>query len=183
MLKTLDLVDGDKYMFTQDDNLISVTKYCLNNNELEKTLTIQFCDDFAINAFVVNDEFDDNNYVTFEIKEGEPLYIPLSKFLGNNPRITIDDDLTRPEVMKFAQISRTNGSIFITIENQLKHNTIVDKYNICVINMMYDGRSKIDQHNYDTKARIRTCLRSICAEFLNEKVNEKVVAKQLTYKK
>lgn len=182
MLKTLDLANGDKYMFTQDDELISITKYFLNNNELEKTLLIKFYEDFFIDAYVVNEEQAINNCITFEIKEGEPLYLPLSKFLGNNPNITVDDDLTRPDVMKFAQIYRNNSSIFITIKNELKHSTVIDRYSICVLNMMYDGMSKIDRHKSDTKARIRALFKSACEEFLNEKVDEKVVVKQLIYK-
>lgn len=189
MLKTLDLANGDKYMFTQDDELISITKYFLNNNELEKTLLIQFYEDFFIDAYVVNEEQAANNCITFEIKEGEPLYLPLSKFLGNNPRIIIDDDLTRPETMKFAQIYRnnssnsSNSSIFITIKNKLKNSTVIDKYNICVNNMMYDGDSKIDKYNYDTKVRIRALLKSACEEFVSDSLDDKVVVKQLTYKK
>ena len=48
--------------------------------------------------------------------------------------------------------------------------------------MAYDGRSKIDQHGYDTKSRIKSFLSDINNEFSDEKRDTKEIVKQKTYR-
>ena len=182
MLKRIDLRDGSKYNFLYEWFLTSLTKYCCKNGELEKTITFQFEFDFLIDAFIVAEEFENCDTVNFTFEQDDPLYNSLNNLLGDDEICLIDDDLTREEKMKFIKIARNNNNIIVTIENRLKQNSIIDKFNVCVINMAYDERSKIDQHGYDTKERIKTFLSDITDEFSDEKINTKEIVKQKTYR-
>lgn len=182
MLKRIDLRDGSKYNFLCEGFLTSLTKYCCKNGELEKTITFQFESDFLIDAFIVAEEVENCDTVNFTFEQDDPLYNSLNNLLGDDEICLIDDDLTREEKMKFIKIARNNNNIIVTIENRLKQNSIIDKFNVCVINMAYDERSKIDQHGYDTKTRIKTFLSDITDEFSDEKINTKEIVKQKTYR-
>lgn len=182
MFKKIDLKDGDKYIFSCKEFLTTLTKYCCKNQELEKTITFQFESDFLVSAWPALEEIEDCNTISFTFSQDDLLYNPLNHLLGDDKIVVIDDDLTREEKMKFVKIARDNTNIIVTIENRLRKNSIVDKFNICVINMTYDPRSKIDQHGYDTKVRLKRFLSDINALLFSEKKDNREIVKQKIYK-
>lgn len=182
MFKRIDLRDGSKYVFSSEGFLTTLTKYCCKNEELEKTITFQFESDFLIDVFVVEEEIENCDAVNFTFEQDDPLYSSLNNLLGDDEICVIDDDLTREEKMKFIKIARDNNNIIVTIENRLKQNSIIDKFNVCVINMAYDGRSKIDQHGYDTKFRLKKFFRAVVQEFLIDKNDTNEAVPQKVYK-
>jgi len=120
------------------------------NKEIVKTMdiAIEGCFDFTFHAMNFKEE---TNLLKFEIDRENPLYNPLIKLI-NNDSLLIDDDLTREDNKKFLLIKKDQDKIEINFNNSNENSSFM--FDITIINITFDLRSKIDQQNLDTKTRL-----------------------------
>lgn len=184
MEKIIELENGSKYFITQDGCLNLVTKYCALDGVLQKTITFKAEFDFLIDAWTL-DESESLDKVEFILEDKDPLYKPLLNLLGPDKKLIIDDDLTREDNKKFVVISKHDNKIKITFENKLGKNSLIQRFNVCIINILEskDGRSKVDQKGYDTKYRVKKFFDEVCNKFLYEIPEITENTRQKLYKK
>lgn len=141
-------------------------------NEVIKTMdfAIGGCFDFIFSAMNFSD---DSNILIFEVDQNNPIYYPLLKLI-NNKILLIDDDLTREEYKKYLLIEQKNNNIYISFNKNQTDNSFI--FNVTVINIAFDLRSKIDQQSLDTKIRLKSFFDNLNNTFknLNDKSYEKV---------
>lgn len=184
--KMIDLENGNKYSITQDGFLNMITKYCTLDGVLEKIITFKAEYDFLMEAWTF-DEVESLDQVEFLFDDKDLLYRPLLNLLGIDDNLIIDDDLTREDNKKIVVISKENNRVKITFENKLKEDLLIQKFDICVINILEskDGRSKIDQKGYDTKYRLKKFFEEIYNGVLygvteiNENKQQKIYKKDI----
>ena len=88
-----------------------------------------------------------------------PLFFPLFHLLDHDNELLIDDDDTREDNIKYMLIYKSEDKIYIDFVNNLKdeaHINSVEKFHVFIKNITFDGRSKIDKDNKDTKKRLFT---------------------------
>ena len=127
-------------------------------------------DDFGFTAFTFSDEETDS--VNFTIPQYDPLYKYLNTLLGVNNDLIIDDDMTAEVKQKYMKIQKHEQDISVDFYNGLKDASITDKFIITIINIMRDGRSKIDREGLDTKERLVKFFRGVEKELLFDKEKE-----------
>ena len=132
---------------------------------------IEGCFDFTFNAMNFLEE---TNVLTFEIDNENPLYKPFIKLI-NNSFLLIDDDLTREPNKKFLMIERQLDKICIKFNKSNEDNSFI--FNITIINITFDLRSKIDQQNLNTKSKLLDFFKDLNDTFGYEinKTYEKVI--------
>ena len=167
-MKILD--DGNIIKANNDERRVVIDKGYMQNGELSKVLTISMADDFGFEAFNFSDEETDS--VHFSIPQYDPLYKHLNTLLGVNNDLIIDDDMTAEEQQKYMKIQRQKQDILVSFYNDSRNASITDKFIITIINIMRDGRSKIDQEGLDTKERLVKFFRGIEKELLFDKEKE-----------
>ena len=86
--------------------------------------------------------------------------------MGNDNDLIIDDDMTTEEKQKYMKIQRQGQNILVNFYNSLNNASITDKFIITIINIMRDGRSKIDREDLDTKERLAKFFRCVEKELL-----------------
>ena len=142
----------------------------MQNGEPSKVLTMFMGDDFGFEAYTFSNEKTDS--VDFLIPKYDPLYKHLNTLLGTNDDLLIDDDMTVEEQQKYMKIQRQEQDILINFNNSLKDDSITNKFIITIINIMRDGRSKIDRDGLDTKERLVKFFRGVTKELLFDKEKE-----------
>ena len=90
------------------------------------------------------------------------IYLPLKHMLKGDESLVIEDDFTREDNIRYVEI--INGDI-ITVRFVDKKDDLIDRLSINIKNIMYDGRSKIDQRGLDTKDRIWRFYQELYQEF------------------
>jgi len=80
--------------------------------------------------------------------------------------------MTLEEKQKYMIIQRQKQDILVSFNNDLKEDSLTGKFIITVINIMRDGRSKIDQEGLDTKERLVKFFRAVENELLLNKEKE-----------
>ena len=73
---------------------------------------------------------------------------------------------------KYMKIQKHEQDISVDFYNGSKDASITDKFIITIINIMRDGRSKIDREGLDTKERLVKFFRGIEKELLFDKEKE-----------
>ena len=77
--------------------------------------------------------------------------------LNYDDELLIDDDDTKDDNKKYLVVYRKNNTIFIDfIDNVDYYNqmNLTEKFYVFIKNIVFDGRSKIDQLHKDTKKRL-----------------------------
>ena len=167
MDKKISLEDGNIIKINNDGRSIIIDKGYLKNGEPSKVLTMSMTDDFGFEAFTFSDEETDS--VDFSIPQYDPLYKHLNTLLDANNDLIIDDDMTAEEKQKYMKIQRKEEDILVNFYNGLKDASTTDKFIITIINVMSDGRSKIDREGLDTKVRLVKFFRDTESKLLKYK--------------
>jgi hypothetical protein len=128
--------------------------YILNDagNAIDSTLRLYMNSDFAIKG--ENDKVnpDMNGRLEIKIESDDLYYIPLRNFLREDNIVTIEDDMCADRYGKKVSIALNEDCIKIIFE-YLKEDSC-NEFGIDIVNVLYDGRSKIDQMGLDTKHRL-----------------------------
>ncbi|MBR2744425.1 MAG: hypothetical protein IKE01_03910 [Clostridia bacterium] len=170
MDKKIALEDGNIIKMNNDEGSIIIDKGYLKNGEPSKILTMSMKDDFGFEVYTFSNE--QTNCVDFSIPQYDPLYKHLNAILGVSDSLIIDDDMTLEEKQKYMIIQRQKQDILVSFYNDLKEDSLTGKFIITVINIMRDGRSKIDQEGLDTKERLVKFFRAVENELLLNKEKE-----------
>ena len=135
-----------------DKNSFIITEGFLENDDLLKTYTLSKRYDYNFNGWSNNN---DVNKISFEFDTNHPLYIPLTHLLNNDVSLLIDDDDDIEDNAKYMLIHKEEDIIYIDfINNEKEKNRYSEKFNIFIKNIGYDGRSKINEQQKDTKERL-----------------------------
>ena len=161
------LEDGNIIKLNNDERRVIIDKGYIQNGEPLKVLTMSMTDDFRFEAFTFSDEETDS--VNFSIPQYDPLYKHLNTLLNANDDLVIDDDMTAEEKQKYMKIQRQKQEILVNFYNGSKDASITDKFVITIINIMRDGRSKIDRDGLDTKERLVKFFRGVKKDLLFDK--------------
>lgn len=161
------LEDGNIIKLNNDERRVIIDKGYIQNGEPLKVLTMSMTDDFRFEAFTFSDEETDS--VNFSIPQYDPLYKHLNTLLNANDDLVIDDDMTAEEKQKYMKIQRQKQEILVNFYNGSKDASITDKFIITIINIMRDGRSKIDRDGLDTKERLVKFFRGVKKDLLFDK--------------
>lgn len=170
MKKKKILKDGNIIRLNNDGRSVVIDKGYIENGEPSKVLTMFMGDDFGFEAFTFSDEETDS--VNFSIPQYDPLYKHLNVLLGKNSDLIIDDDMTAEEKQKYMKIQKHEQDISVDFYNGSKDASTTDKFIITIINIMRDGRSKIDMEGLDTKERLLNFFRGVKKELLFDKEKE-----------
>lgn len=161
------LDDGNIIKLNNDGRRVIIDKGYIQNGEPSKILTMSMTDDFGFEAFTFSDEEKDS--VNFSIPQYDPLYKHLNTLLDANDDLVIDDDMTAEEKQKYMKIQRQKQEILVNFYNGSKDDSLTNKFIITIINIVSDGRSKIDRDGLDTKERLVKFFRGIEKELLFDK--------------
>lgn len=164
------LDDGNIIKLNNDGRKVIIDKGYIQNGEPLKVLTMSMTDDFGFEAFTFSDEETDS--VNFSIPQYDPLYKHLNTLLGANDDLIIDDDMTAEEKQKYMKIQKQEQDILVSFHNGSKEASTIDKFIITIINIMRDGRSKIDRDGLDTKEKLVEFFRDFEKELLLDKEKE-----------
>jgi len=135
------------------------------NKDIIKTMdfAIEGCFDFIFHAMNFSEE---TNLLTFEIDRENPIYIPLVKLI-NNDKLLIDDDLTRESNKKYLLIEKYEDKVYVKFNKSKDDESFI--FDISVINIVFDLRSKVDQQNLDTKSRLLNFFNDLEVVFKSQK--------------
>ena len=161
------LDDGNIIKLNNDGRRVIIDKGYIQNGEPSKILTMSMTDDFGFEAFTFSDEETDS--VNFSIPQYDPLYKHLNTLLDANDDLVIDDDMTAEEKQKYMKIQRQKQEILVNFYNGSKDDSLTNKFIITIINIVSDGRSKIDRDGLDTKERLVKFFRGVEKELLFDK--------------
>ncbi|MBR0351006.1 MAG: hypothetical protein IJH76_04225 [Clostridia bacterium] len=161
------LDDGNIIKLNNDGRRVIIDKGYIQNGEPSKILTMSMTDDFGFEAFTFSDEQTDS--VNFSIPQYDPLYKHLNTLLDANDDLVIDDDMTAEEKQKYMKIQRQKQEILVNFYNGSKDDSLTNKFIITIINIVSDGRSKIDRDGLDTKERLVKFFRGVEKELLFDK--------------
>ena len=161
------LDDGNIIKLNNDGRRVIIDKGYIQNGEPSKILTMSMTDDFGFEAFTFSDEETDS--VNFSIPQYDPLYKHLNTLLDANDDLVIDDDMTAEEKQKYMKIQRQKQEILVNFYNGSKDDSLTNKFIITIINIVSDGRSKIDRDGLDTKERLVKFFRCVEKELLFDK--------------
>lgn len=169
MEKRIEISEDRVLRYRFINNFPVIEELFFENGELEKNYTLNRTQDYCFEAMTFAD--DDVNELSFEYDENHPLYLPLLHLLNNEEKLIIDDDYTREEYQKYLIISKDDNKIILSFINNSKR-VDFDKFNIVIINIIRDLRSKIDQKNMDTKERLTEFFREADKIFMNIEDNK-----------
>ena len=164
------LEDGNIIKLNNDGRSVIIDKGYIENGEPSKVLTMFMGDDFGFEAYTFSD--DETDSVNFPIPQYDSLYKHLKILLGAHNDLIIDDDMTAEEKQKYMKIQKQEQDILVSFHNGSKDASITDKFVITIINIMRDGRSKIDREGLDTKERLVKFFRGVEKELLFDKEKE-----------
>ena len=145
-----------------------ITEGFLENGNVKKTYTLSQWDDYGLNGWVNEDK--NINKISFEFNIGHPLYIPLFHLLNYDDELIIDDD-TVENNKKYISIYKKNNTIFIDFVDNVNydnHMNLTEKFHVFIKNIGFDGRSKIDQFQKDTKKRLYIFFNEIYEVLIND---------------
>jgi hypothetical protein len=131
----------------------TISEGFIENGELIKTYDLSQWDDYGFNGWVPNEDKVKN--ISFEFEMSHPLYFPLFHLLKYDDELLIDDDDTRENNKKYMLIRREKDKVYIDFKNEFtKNRHMTERFHVFIKNIVFDGRSKIDQNQKDTKIRL-----------------------------
>ena len=125
-------------------------------NRVIKRINFNMSEGFSFDAFVGYKDYEDLKNIEqmdILINEANPLYVPLSNLLKGDDYIIIDDDETKEIEQKTMTVARQGESIKVLFTNKVEHQhggNPLDKFEVCIRNTQYDGKSKLD-YDFDKK--------------------------------
>ena len=161
------LEDGNIIKLNNDERRVVIDKGYIQNGEPIKVLTMSMADDFGFEAYTFSNEKTDE--VNFSIPQYDPLYKHLNALLGTHSDLIIDDDMTAEEKQKYMKIQKHGQDISVDFYNGSEDDSIADRFIITIINIMRDGRSKIDRDGLETKERLVKFFRGAEKDLLFDK--------------
>jgi len=177
-LENNDIIIFNIQLFNHCD-MITINKGYFENGELKKTIGFNIWDDFAFEAWSIDDQ--ELRELHFHFDKSDPLYIHLEKLLGQDYELIIDDDDTYEDMKKIMKICKEENSIIVSFENRLEKLDVISKFHVFIKNIMTDYRSKIDCNGLDTKDRLIKFFRGIQSDFLDS--NLEINSNDKVYKK
>lgn len=169
--KTIKAKNGDITTYIEDTYWVgcrTIQKSYFQQGKLSKTIILSMGDDYEFEGHLEDatiGEIRKTSRAEFDFCEDDILYRHLEKLLGQDSTFIIDDDETYEQNKKTMQIHKRDKTITIVFENQLQDNEVEDKFKVFIKNILYDNRSKIDYHQYDTKARLEQFFKDVRNEF------------------
>ncbi len=142
-------IDASNYMPS-----ISISEYYYEDLNIKKSFSLNKWDDYGLNADMDGasiEEIEGLKKISFEFDITHPLYIPLLHLCQGDLIIETDD--TRDH-NKYLRIYKKDNKVYMDFVNEIENADILDKFDIFIKNVLYDGRSKIDQEGKDTKDRL-----------------------------
>lgn len=132
---------------------------CDEENKPEKRLQFSMWDDFQFEGAPKEYDLLNLKKIVFDIEKENILYGPIKRFLGKDTEFTLDDDATWGINNKVMKISENKDNIKIEFINNGKgqeDQEKSDRYKIFIKNIIFDGRSKLDDKlDNPTKDRLR----------------------------
>ncbi len=161
MNKSIALKDGSFINLNNEDGQFVIDKDFSQYGETIKLLTMTMGDDFEFEAYPFKD--DDNNNLNFSISTSDPLYDYIITILGEDESLKINDDLTEEEDQKYMEIKKRARDILFNFVNNLENVSSANKFDITIINIKEDERSKLDA---ETKEKIFKFFKAVRDEML-----------------
>ena len=125
----------------------------LENGDIIKTYSLSRWDDYGLNGWINNDE--GVNKVSFEFDIKHPLFLPLFHLLDYEEELLIDDDDSKEDNKKYLLIHRKKDIIYMDFIDELEDSFYTgERFHVFIKNIGFDGRSKIDRDQKDTKERL-----------------------------
>lgn len=146
-----------------------------------KNFDFNMWDDFSFAANKRNLHLEqDLTEIEFIIEKENPMYIPIKKFLRGEESFILDDDDTSEINQKTMQILDFKENIKIVFKNEVEkqdeYEAIFDKFRIFIKNILYDGRSKLDQNSGDdTKERLINLFKDLKVQICPKEVLEDIL--------
>ena len=132
---------------------ISIEKAYLKDDSLDKTITLLKTDDMKFTAYKQDlADYSDLVELEYEVTIEDKIYFALNRLLGNNDEMFIDDDFTRDEYRNYLIIKRKQNKIVFIFHDEDIQKLTFERFNVFIINIVFDGRSKIKDIN--TKSRL-----------------------------
>ena len=147
-------------------DVINIHKYYAQNGKLIKIIRLSIWDDMSFGGYTYIKE---EKELEFSFDKNDPLYFCLNRLLGNNQKITIDDDDTYEKMQKYMIIKKENNTIKIVFTNIKKEQENHDKYRVFIKNIVPDSRSKIE--DFSIKLRLVNFFKD-CRQILLEKEHQ-----------
>lgn len=145
---------------------VSIEVAEFSSNDIIRTIEFIKSSDYTFRVYLFNDS--ESMQQKFVISKNDVLYNPFYKFLGKDLRLIIDDDYTRKCDEQILTISRDDENIYLLFNcNKNSNKLTYERFEIFVKNILYDGRSKIDQQGLDTKDRLPKLFSDMSKAILN----------------
>ena len=142
-----------------------ITEGFFKDGEVEKTYTLSQGDDYGFGGWQSSDS---PNRLSFEFDIDHPLYLPLFHLLNYDGNLLIDDDETIDDFKKYMSIKRVDKKIIIEFIDVKKYADYTKKFQVLIKNVLFDGRSKIDQSYSNTKHRLAAFFNEVYDELTND---------------
>ena len=144
-----------------------ITEGFMENDQVVKTYNLCRWDDYGLNGWI--DDDDEVKNISFDFDINHPLYYPLLHLLNNEDELLIDDDSTREYNKNYMLVHKDEDKIYIDfIDERPIENHIIDRFHVFIKNILYDGRSKIDQNKKDTKERLYNFFNEVNSILIND---------------
>ena len=125
----------------------------LENGDVIKTYSLSQWDDYGLNGWSNNDEQLDR--ISFEFDMNHPLFFPLFHLLDYDDELLIDDDNSKEDNKKYLLVHRKKDKIYMDFIDELGDDFYTgERFHVFIKNIGFDGRSKIDRDQKDTKERL-----------------------------
>ena len=142
---------ANNLVYIQDEDTFNMYVLDPKSHDFLYELSISKTDDYHIGCEVA-EELSECNRIQILINSDNLLYQGFLSFMGNEKQIIIQDDLGYIRFGKQVIISKEDENINLLFE--YKEKQCLNEFGIHVINVVYDGRSLIDQQEKDTKKRL-----------------------------
>ncbi len=153
-------VDDNRFLIYRITNgyvkpTYTITEGFLEDGILLSTYSLSQWDDYGLGGWINNDEGIDK--ISFEFDKNHPLFLPLFHLLNYDNELLIDDDDTKEKNQKYMLVRREKDKIYLDFVDHLEDSdSFEERFNVFIKNILFDGRSKIDQEQKDTKKRLLT---------------------------
>lgn len=158
---------------------------CDEENNPEKRLQFSMWDDFQFEGAPKEYELFELEKIDFDIEKENILYGPIKRFLGEDKEFVLDDDATWGINNKVMKISEKKDDIKIEFINNGKgqeEQETLDRYKIFIKNIIFDGRSKLDDTlDNPTKERLRNLFLDLRSTIAGKEELEDIILKDKIY--
>ncbi len=154
-------------------------------NKPEKRLQFSMWDDFQFEGAPKEYDLFDLERMDFCIEKENILYEPIKRFLGEDKEFLLDDDATWGINNKIMKMTENKDNIKIEFINNGKgqeEQTKLDRYKIFIKNIIFDGRSKLDDiPDNSTKKRLRNLFLDLRSTIAGKEELEDIIMKNDLY--